>query len=71
MDMRGFTSIAGQLEKETERLGITPERIRAAGIYIVNKVIQESSEKLSMTSRLHIGGDTWYFTFDEISDAII
>jgi hypothetical protein len=70
IEMRGFERIASELAKELDTIGVTPERIRAAGIWIANSIFDQISEKLRPEKRMHLGGDTWYFNFSAFDEAV-
>ena len=51
MEMRGFAAMATQLSKELER--------------IATEIIDDVLKDHNCTNRMHLGGDTWYFAFDD------
>ena len=57
--------------KSLERIAVTPDRIRAAGIRIATEIIDDVLKDHNCTNRMHLGGDTWYFTFDDTVEGVI
>jgi len=70
MEMRGFAALASQLSREMDVIGVTEARIRSSAISIANETIQRAGKPYGITKRMHLGGDTWYFTFDNPEDAL-
>jgi hypothetical protein len=73
LELKGFAAQATELAKRVEEVGITPERIRsAAQTHIANAIAAAEFDAPSKAlQKLLIGGDTWYFTFSDVSDAAI
>lgn len=71
-ELKGFSALASELARRVEGIGITPERIRnAARTHIANAIIAaETSTDLIPLQSMRIGGDTWYFTFLTVDDAV-
>mgnify|MGYP001209401073 CR=1 FL=1 len=70
MEMRGFAAMATQLSREMEVVGVTEARIRSSAIIIANECIARAGGPYGITKRMHLGGDTWYFTFDAPHEAV-
>lgn len=70
MEFKGFTRIAEELAKNMDEISLNAERIRAASIDIINETITETKKVESYLSVEKIGGDTWFFKFRELEDAI-
>lgn len=70
MELRGFSQSATDLSRELESMGISPERIRASGIEIVRQIIKIAKGVATPSQELHLGGDTWYWNFHDMSDAL-
>jgi hypothetical protein len=71
LEFKGFTGMAEVLAKNTEAIGITSARVRAAGISIVNDLIQKASSESRPIRDKHIGGDTWVFEFASLDEGLI
>lgn len=71
MELRGFAALATQLAKELDRINLSPERVRAAGIQIANQIIEKVLDGHHCTHKMHLGGDTWYFTFEDVTEGVI
>jgi hypothetical protein len=70
MEFKGFTAIATDLARGTTDVGITPERIRASGIIVVEELLRQASHSASPEKSEHLGGDTWALVFNSLGDAI-
>lgn len=71
MEFKGFTQMATQMAYKMETTGITPERIRASGISIIQEVIESTKTGAAPSKYAHIGGDTWAFEFRRPERAIV
>ena len=71
LEFKGFTAMAEGLAKNTEAIGITSARVRAAGISIVNDLIQNASSESRPIRDKHIGGDTWVFEFPSLDEGLV
>lgn len=69
MEFRGFSKMATEMSFEIARLGISPARIRASAIEIVRKAVAECAPSDDFANRMHLGGDTWYWTSPDIKEA--
>lgn len=69
MEFRGFSKMATEMSFELTPLGISPARIRASAIEIVRKAVSECAPSDDFANRMHLGGDTWYWTSLEIKEA--
>ncbi|WP_420862600.1 hypothetical protein [Algirhabdus cladophorae] len=69
MELRGFSQSATDLARELESLEVTPERVRASGIEVVSQIIEKAKEVSSPSQSMHLGGDTWYWNFQEMGEA--
>ena len=69
MEFRGFSKMATEMSFEIARLGISPARIRASAIEIVRKAVAECAPSDEFANRMHLGGDTWYWTSPDIKEA--
>ena len=69
MEFRGFSKMATEMSFELTPLGISPARIRASAIEIVRKAVAECAPSDDFANRMHLGGDTWYWTSPEIKEA--
>jgi hypothetical protein len=70
LEFKGFTAMATILAKETEDIGISAERIRAAGITVVESVLNEVTQSWIPLQREHLGGDTWALVYNDVEEAI-
>ncbi|MBN2466841.1 MAG: hypothetical protein JXD19_01710 [Deltaproteobacteria bacterium] len=70
LEMRGFADLASQLARDLDIIGASPARVRAAMIQIVTDTIALCKQKSPFMKMLHLGGDSWYFTFEDIEPAI-
>jgi hypothetical protein len=70
MEMRGFSRLGSELARDMQFVGVTPERVRSAGIQIVNGVIDAAKRSAPFLSSMHLGGDTWFFTFEDVASAL-
>lgn len=70
MELRGFAKIATELAYDMDKIGVTPDRVRSAGIHIINETIDKAKINYPFTKKMHLGGDTWYFTFDEFEEGV-
>jgi len=70
LEFKGFTRMTTQMAYDMESTGITPERIRASGISIVQEVISRAKKVSPPTNSSHIGGDTWAFEFQTLEEAV-
>jgi hypothetical protein len=70
LEFKGFTAMAEGLAKNTEAIGMTSARVRAAGISIVTDVIQKASSGPRPIRDKHIGGDTWVFEFQSLAEGL-
>lgn len=73
VELKGFASLATELAKRVEEIGITPERVRsAARTHISNAIAAaEASSGMHPLQAMRIGGDTWYFTFAGTDEAAV
>ena len=71
MEFKGFTQMATQMAYNMETTGITPERIRASGITIIQEVIESARTSSAPSKSAHIGGDTWAFEFRRLERGIV
>ncbi len=71
MEFKGFTQMATQMAYNMETTGITPERIRASGIAIIQDVIESTKAAAPPRKSVHIGGDTWAFEFRSLETGVI
>lgn len=62
-EIKGFSKLASDLARGLESVAITPERVRASTIVIVNEIGDLCAQICRPTSSAHIGGDTWFFSF--------
>jgi hypothetical protein len=69
MEFKGFTAMASDLARGTAAVGVTPERIRASGITIVESLLRQASLSAMPTKTEHLGGDTWALVFGSLDDA--
>ena len=69
MEFRGFRDMATVMSKEIEDLGISPSRMRASAIDIVKKAVATCAPSDDFANRMHLGGDTWYWTADTTREA--
>jgi 4-carboxymuconolactone decarboxylase len=70
MEFKGFAALATQLARDTESVGLTPDRIRASAIEIINRTIESAKAAVHCSHAMQLGGDTWYFLFDNLEEAI-
>jgi hypothetical protein len=70
VELRGFEAMAIQLAKEGDAVGLTSERIRASSVAIMNGLFDQAAALVQPEVRFHVGGDTWYFNFEKLDDAI-
>ena len=70
MEIRGFAKIATELAYDMEMIGLSADRVRSAGIYFINEAIKQCQLEYHITKKMHLGGDTWYFTFDDLEEGI-
>lgn len=70
MEMKGFASLGGHLARGLETVGVSPERVRSAGINIIKGAVEKSMPAHHQGKTIHMGGDTWYFTFEEPEEAL-
>jgi hypothetical protein len=68
MEFRGFSKMATEMSCEITHLGISPARIRASAIEVVKKAVAECAPSDDFANRMHLGGDTWYWTSPEIKE---
>lgn len=71
MEFKGFTRMATQMAYDMESAGITPERIRASGIALVQETIDAAKSTAIPGKHAHIGGDTWAFEFRTVEEGIL
>jgi hypothetical protein len=71
MEFKGFTGMATDLSRGTSVIGITPERIRASGINVVQELISQASLSVTPEKNEHLGGDTWALVFKSLGDALL
>jgi hypothetical protein len=69
-EIKGFAALSTELARAMDEIAVTPERVRASAINIINEVATECSKTNAPTHSAHIGGDTWYFQFDTIESAL-
>jgi len=69
MEFRGFRDMATAMSREVEDLGISPARVRASAIDIVKKAVLACAPSDDFANRMHLGGDTWYWTSPTIQEA--
>ncbi len=69
-EIKGFAALATSLAQAMEEVSVTPERVRASAIAIINSTAAECSERYRPTHSAHIGGDTWYFQFSQLETAL-
>lgn len=69
MGFRGFSAMATAMSQEVEHLGISPARIRASVIDIVKKAVLACAPSDDFANRMHLGGDTWYWTSSTTQEA--
>ena len=69
-EIKGFTALSTELARDMDEVAVTPERVRASAISIVNATASECAERNRPTHSVHIGGDTWYFQFAELETAL-
>ena len=69
LELRGFSKLATDLSRELEILEVTPDRVRAAGIELVRQCVRTARDLATPTHEMHLGGDTWYWNFHDMSDA--
>ena len=53
-----------------DEVAVTPERVRASAIIIINNTASECAKLNTPTHSAHIGGDTWYFQFATLETAL-
>lgn len=70
MELRGFQALASELVRECEKIGLTADRVRASGISLMNGILDQAAEQIRPDVRFHVGGDTWYFNFDNFLSAL-
>lgn len=66
IELRGFQALAGELAREAEGAGVTPDRIRASGISLLNSMLDQAEAVQKSIRRFHVGGDTWHLTFETV-----
>ena len=69
-EIKGFGVLSTELAKAMDEVAVTPERVRASAINIINTAVSVCSKRNTPTHSAHIGGDTWYFQFGEIESAL-
>jgi len=70
MELRGFAKLATELAKELDEIGVEASRVRAAGIEVVRTAIKSCTKDSDFTQEMHLGGDTWYWNFETIKEAV-
>jgi hypothetical protein len=70
LEMRGFATLATQLAREMEDVGVTADRVRSAGIKIANDILAEAAKDIPINNKMHLGGDTWCYVFDQAESAL-
>ncbi len=70
IELKGFAAMAEPLARDMDVLGITSERVRGAGIHMMNQILAEVRRDFSCSQVVHIGGDTWFLAFEELETAI-
>jgi len=71
MEFKGFTAMATSLSRDTDSIGITPDRVRAAGINLTRESVAKASVAAHPTRVEHIGGDTWVLEFSSLETSLI
>ena len=69
-EIKGFAALSTELARAMDETAVTPERVRASAITIINGTASECSKRNAPTHSSHIGGDTWYFQFAELETAL-
>jgi len=70
LEIRGFTKLSSDLARDMEIIGLSPDRIRSAGIHFINEAVAQSQLKYHVTNKMHLGGDTWFFAFDDFEEGV-
>lgn len=70
VEIKGFAALATSLAQAMDAIAVTPERVRASAIVIINSTAAECAKNDPPTHSAHIGGDTWYFQFDGLENAL-
>lgn len=70
LELKGFAAMATQLARDMDPVVASPERIRASQVSVVTGALDAARSAVRETQRIHIGGDTWFLTFDELDQAI-
>lgn len=70
MELKGFTQIADSLALKMDHIGLTPERVRASIVEILSTSIKRTNALQHCTQWFYVGGDTWFFIFDDLADGI-
>jgi hypothetical protein len=68
-EIKGFAKLSTELARGMDAVAVTPERVRASAIQIINETAKASSLTNTPTHSAHIGGDTWFFQFADIITA--
>ncbi|SEU27832.1 hypothetical protein [Paenibacillus sp. NFR01] len=71
MELKGFERITTELAQRMDAVQMSVEQIRSTAIQRVNEVIAQVSEQLCFPQeQTLIGGDTWYFIFNDFPEGI-
>lgn len=68
-EIKGFAALSTELARAMDEVAVTPERVRASAIQIINETAAHCATTNPPTHSAHIGGDTWYFQFSTIEAA--
>lgn len=66
VEIKGFAALSTELARAMDEIAVTPERVRASAIIIINEMAAQCAKKYTPTHSAHIGGDTWYFQFANV-----
>jgi hypothetical protein len=70
LEIKGFAALSTELARAMDEVGVTPERVRASAIDVLNATSAECARDNPPTHSAHIGGDTWYFQFANLEPAL-
>jgi|GEM_PF-3028371 hypothetical protein len=70
IELKGFTQLAVELSKRMDQIGLTSERVRGAGIEIIEHIFKIVNKKIPFVYKKQIGADTWIIKFNDLEDAI-
>jgi hypothetical protein len=70
VEIKGFAALSTELARAMDEVAVTPERVRASAIEIINTTASQCAKRNTPTHFAHIGGDTWYFQFPALETAL-